>query len=506
MNRSATLNSLLTCFAALVVSVPLEAVGADDPARERGTALVRALEDFARSDQRVLVIKEGDYLIPSRPQAFHLHLHGLSTKKIVGKGARLLFSDPHRGGISIRGSEGITLEGLELDWKIKPYVIGAVRSIEDGVDVILRVAVRPDFANSVPHLRLAEFTWATVHRANGTRRLLPVRDVVWLKLESQASALDLVLRASGDAAMVARYVKPDDWLLIVARHSGTHAVQIENSHNINLTSLSIRSSPGMGVVALPGSSNIRIEGNVIQTARAANWISSNSDGIHLIGTGGVNVIRNNVLEGLQDDAIVVSQRGSWGVVRNQQIAFRSDSSTGISGASNLLLIPESGPPIRMATAFTKTPDGFFEIPAGPTPTHGMRVAVFPDEESSSVLIEDNQVSNVRGTGIRICRANVRVRRNKISLTVESAITAGPWLHSAWHPQMPATDVHISENTIRQPTLEPRVRDRRGQIEVACWPMTWCAGRDLNRNVQVTNNVFEGGTGYARENQFISGGR
>jgi len=473
--------------------------------RKHGSTLVSDLQAFAKSDRRVFKIDRGDYIIGVGSGAFHISLKGFKGKKIIGNGARLIFSDPRKGGMLISGSHDLTLEGLELDWLVKPYVIVNVEalSFESQGSATVRVAPLPGFADSVSNLQHAEFTWATAHNADGTRRLLPVRDVMWFKVTAPNSLAELVLKASGESAKTARHLRINDRLVILARHGGTHAIQIAESHDISLEGLVLRSSPAMGILALPGSSNITVERCVIQP-RNRDWISLNADGIHLIGTGGRNVVRNNVLEGLQDDAIVVSERGAWGTVEKTTIRFRDDGTIRLSKAAQLLVVPEVGPLDRVSSsAMTRAPDGSLTVSLNARLPQRMRVAVLPTpRQESSVVVEQNRIGNIRGSAVRVSRSDVTVRNNTVDLTIEQAITVGAWLLSVWHPQAPAQNVEVTGNRITQPTLDPRFRDRRGQIEIGCWPMTWCTGRTLNRGVRVADNEFIGGTGYARHSQFV----
>jgi hypothetical protein len=487
-----------------------EIAGGQDAAAVRGKALLRELESFSRDARLKFEIPAGDYLIPSGKEGFHIVLRGLTNKRIVGHGARLMFADPHKGGMLISRSDGLIVEGVEFDWHTRPYVVGQVKSITgDGPAHAIQLEVQASYKESIPHLHLAEEVWATVHDATGKRRLLASRDVIWLKSGSIAPTGNVTLQVLSQSRNLARALTTRDWLVVVVRHGGTHAILIDDSRSVKLSRLAIRSSPAMGIVAMPNSSGIVVEDCVLQGKGAFGWISTNSDGIHLMGIGGANAIRNNLIEGTQDDALVVSERGSWGKFVAGRIQFRPDATNRLAEARNFRIVTKNSEASFSGQVMTRQSDGLAEVPLGRQDLkieEGEPVAIFRDQDpDSSVLIEGNTIRSIRGTGIRICRGDVVAKKNVIDLTVNWAITAGPFLYTAWHPQKPAVDVQIIGNTIRQPTLAAEWRDLRGVVEVSCLPLTWCRNRQLNRRVRLEGNRFEG-TAYARQNVYFASGK
>lgn len=507
--RTFFVNLIISLFAVSVVFVSFSnlAWASEADMLQRGEAMVRQLQAFSKSDSIEFRIPAGDYLIPAQGKRFHLLLTGMKRKKIIASGVRFIFLDPHKGGILIDEASEFTLEGGELDWKIKPFVVGTVDEVRGaGEGSTILVTPRPEFQASVKALEQAPGTWATLHDKTGKRKLTPWRDVIWLKLASAGRSDQIALRVTAEGMQGARFVTTGDVLVTVARHPDAHAVLIHRSRDVGIDGVMIRSSPGMGIVSTPGSSNLRIENSSIKGNGAGNWISTDSDGIHLVGSEGITIIRNNVIESTQDDAIVVSERGNWAFKRGDSLEFKNEGATDFSGLEDFLVFPEGSliSPLNKPRITKNAEITRIDLQGKLSDLmDGSKVPIFPVRaKESSVLIEGNLVNNIRGIGIRVCRPGVIVRGNSVSLTVEQAIAAGPWLFPVWLPQMPAVDVRIEGNTISQPNLDAKIRDLRGTIEVGCRPLTWCAGRNPNGKVSIRDNKFEGGTGYARERIFV----
>lgn len=173
----------LKYWAEILLYFLLSAVAASATAsEERGKALLSDLETFSRSQQQVFVIPPGEYLIPDGKGPYHIVLSGLKGKRIVGTGARLVFANSHKGGIYIHGADTLTLEGVELDWRTKPYVVGKIVSttLSDS-NPRIEIEPLPDFLDSAAELSKAEINFATIHEPSGARKLLPTRAVFWMK-------------------------------------------------------------------------------------------------------------------------------------------------------------------------------------------------------------------------------------------------------------------------------------------------------------------------------------
>jgi len=477
---------------------------------ERGSALVRDLETFARSQQQVFVIPPGEYLIPDRKGPYHIVLSGLKNKKIVGAGARLIFSNSHKGGIYIHGTESLTLEGIELDWRIKPYVVGKMLSISlAGASPAIEVEPLPEFIESAAELSKAEINFATIHEASGTRKLLPTRAVFWMKPDFSPGDRTVKLALLPQSKAFARYLKVGDWIVVLARHPGTHALLIDQSRQLTIDGIKIRTSPSMGIVARPGNDDLTIRNSVLGPVSPGKWSSLNADGIHLIGIGGKTVITGNSLDDLQDDAIVLTDRGVWSTVREGLLEFHNDASTGNIG--------NDGNPVM---AYTEGGDGVIleggaqrlgaksQLALGSKAglfRNGARVPLFAVENSqSSALISRNKIRNIRGTAIRIARKNVVAAENEIELITWYPIGIGPYFVPEWHPEHPAYNVVVEKNVISQPVIPDAIRDLRGLVEIACWPIVDCGDRNLNREVTIRGTVFKGGLGYARQQIYSTG--
>lgn len=311
------------------------------------------------------------------------------------------------------------------------------------------------------------------------------------------------------SAGASRFLAVGDWIVVLARHPGTHAVLIDQSKQLTIDGIKIRTSPSMGIVARPGNEDLTIRNSVLGPAARGKWSSLNADGLHLIGIKGKTVITGNSLDDLQDDAIVVTDRGVWSAVREGFLEFHTDASTGNMGEGQnpLLAYTESGEGVVLDGGVQRV-GGKSQLTLGAKAglfKNGARIPLFAIENSqSSALITRNKIRNIRGTAIRIARKNVVASENEIELITWYPIGIGPYFVREWHPEHPAYDVLVEKNVISQPVVKDGIRELRGLIEIACWPIVDCGDRNLNREVQVRGNVFKGGLGYARQQIYTTG--
>ena len=93
---------------------------------------------------------------------------------------------------------------------------------------------------------------------------------------------------------------------ICVRHSayGPVSVLIKNSDDTSLENITVHSAGGMGIVVLPRSENLYLDGfNVVLPENTGRLMSCNCNGIHIKGLSGRLTMKNCDFSGLGDDAL-----------------------------------------------------------------------------------------------------------------------------------------------------------------------------------------------------------
>lgn len=220
-------------------------------------------------------------------------LEGQSGTTVLAHGATLLvdgFMEP----LSVRDCENVTVKGLTIDHKRKPYSMGVIESARrhsrakgTGTFIVRFKDEYPTNAN-IPMPRRMLYDpyasrcvhygeWSVTKREylGDNRWKFTFKDVYW-----ELKGLELYI-----------------WHTFHSRP----AILIENAKNTLLEDITIHSQPGMGVVA-HRSENIHIN-RMHVVPSAGSHMSTNTDAVHITSCKGLVRIENSVFDGQGDDSL-----------------------------------------------------------------------------------------------------------------------------------------------------------------------------------------------------------
>lgn len=451
------------------------------------------IRKFAESSCQELFIPPGIYFFkPHQASSEHVSLKNLIDKKIIAAGVTFVFTDLSKTGIKIVGCANLQVYGLTCLWKKNPYLIGRVKEYSKlknrAYIQILNQGYDLNYFKNVPIL------WASVYSEDMQRDYRFGRDVLGVKStgeDEHGFYINLLKR---------KLLPPfeNKKVLLIGKKKDVHCIKISDSKNIKIDTISLKNSPGMGIVSHPFVENISIENTQITHHGLLNN-TLNADGIHLINPIGKILIVNNVISGLQDDAIVISVRGLYAEKKDNGLnLINNNKRVGMENADDFLVLKKNGEIIKLDKP--QIDNNFILIDSSSELnsddiSSGEKVIVFPIKNlKTSVDIFNNSISNIRGIGIRINAEHVNVQNNIIANTSGPAVRMSLIAISRFHPQFIGSDVNIKENVFYQPSFSNIREDFGGIVETRCISDTFCSDK-LFHDINVTNNTFIGGTGF-----------
>jgi len=474
---------------------------------ERSPGAVDDSERFASAVARLrstgldtLLVPPGQYRLTAGETGAHWLLEDLNDVVVVGTGATLLLGSLDAPGIVIRDCDNVTVEGLTLDWDPLPWLAGRVMQVTERrtrVTLRLDTPLPPGYADG---FNRAKERWATAWTEGGERILESLDPIVIGDIEIDGShvTVELPRPLSGHSG-----VQEGKFLLLVGRNPQAHAFVVRQSTGVTIEGNSVWSAPGMAIVAQDRNVGTTIRGNQIRPPpESRRFISTNADGIHVIGPLGTTVIENNLVSSAQDDAIVVSQRGvrvrissdagSFTLTERRTVQMRpGDDVQGLLPSRGLVslgqlrqVVTEDGQPSRFTTSCIETD-------TCPEMRRGFEFPVFfVPQTPSSVEIRGNVIYNIRGRGIRINASHVRVERNIVMRTTGAQVMLGAILRDRWVPQAPAVDVELSYNSFVDRTLPGEAERRQATIDIENRPSSGSfGGMAATTDIAIRNNTF-----------------
>lgn len=463
-------------------------------------ALVKALRDLAQPGHETLHIPPGTYPIYTHGDAYHLAIRGLTGKHITGIGATLLFKET-KAGLLLENLHRVRIEGLTLNYAQLPQIQGTVLDREARE---IRVRIDPLFRSNTL-LADADRLWATLHDKDGTRNAQLGSRVLKVKSVTGGNRDDEVLvNLEAGARMAA--LQPGLRMVVVGRYRSAHAMTVRDTDDLQLAGLTVLSSPSMALLAQAGNRSLSLLNLRVKPDHARGaLVSTNADGLHVIEPLGQLTIAGCRLEGLQDDAIVVSRRGAVGQLsRDGSLLNLHEDMPWLDPSQpvSLTAIRHVQGPQTMSGMPELQPDGHglkirLDTPMAPRSDHES-VVVFARTEQAAVHIADNDIVNVRARGIRINYPGVVVQDNRISGTTGAALLAGPVLSGEqWQPQDTPDGLVVMDNRFESLQSGRAARLRDSLVEIAPFPLPE-RGRygKVMRNITLLRNRFV----YTRESR------
>lgn len=247
--------------------------GDDGPALRRAAAAAIA----AGAD---LVLEPGTYLCRPEQYCYAFELSGARALRVRADGATLLVGTPLGGGLALSDCEGVTVEGLEVDYDPEPWFLGEVTYSDPEH---LRFGVRHagglalshpgfEFASTAPHPH--QFGGALDPEHGGSRADLV--DAVFVE-EVSGTGPEWDLRSSGGGLGFVEGLRRGDLFAYVARGPG-HAVALQGGRDNRLSRITVRAASGCAFLVQASSAAVIEDCSVAR--REGRLISSCADGVH----------------------------------------------------------------------------------------------------------------------------------------------------------------------------------------------------------------------------------
>lgn len=226
---------------------------------------------------------------PDFPYLRVMDFEGQEGTRVIADGVTLLlngFFEP----VSLRNCKNVTLRGLTIDYKRKPYSHGTIERFEareEGGTLFVRFCqVMPDTFCS-PRCAL-------YHAGTGTMHYLPFGLGTKRRVEGELFAIQTDCR---DESVVG-----NELYVWHAFHSRP-AVCIQNAENITLKDVTVHAQPGMGIVGHL-SRDIMLD-SVSVVPSSGERMSTNTDATHFASCYGKLTLVDCTFEGHGDDAVNV---------------------------------------------------------------------------------------------------------------------------------------------------------------------------------------------------------
>lgn len=219
-----------------------------------------------------------------------------------GDRAELLFTDPRRGGIDIRGSRAVMLRGFVIDYASPSFTQGR----------IVEVDVAAASFRFLPHDGYPDFTDRVLFVGSGYGTL---RDVVDGSLKSgvrQTFMIDYASDPDADGAFLIT-VNPSDraWMshievgdgFVVGHRGDRHGIRLDRCERVTVRDVTLHAAPCAAILAHESSATLLERVTVARRPGSSRWISSNADAVHCQGGRQGPQIVGCRFEGMHDDGI-----------------------------------------------------------------------------------------------------------------------------------------------------------------------------------------------------------
>ena len=372
---------------------------------------------------------------------------GQNGTRVEGYGVTLMvdgFMEP----VSVRDCENVTVCGIRIDHKRKPYSRGIVREVSD-VDESGRRECLIEFDADCPigeatplFLRFLFFNTDTYENI-----YVDVKDYSYV-----------------DSHHV-RFIVENAWKM----HYGTEfytvhtyhsrpAILIENATNIVLEDVTIHSQPGMGVVG-NRSENITLH-RLSVVPSVGHHLSTNTDGTHFTSIKGLLRIENCVFEGQGDDFVNVHSYYHEIIEKESDTVCYMQEKTPDGTHAQSLDYPDVGDTLELTNRLTmQLVDSFKVTDCVPMADEWKCKVVLdhplPDDTTDLVLSDVTRLPRLEVVG---CTARTHFARSVLIKTRNVLVenchffdVIGPAIHIApeawWYEGVAPADVTIRGNRI-----------------------------------------------------------
>lgn len=419
------------------------------------------------------------------PYVRGLDFRGLSNITVEAAGA-VLRCDGWMEPLSLDECHGITVKGLTIDYKRKPYSVGKI--VETGPDFFDAVVDDIYPLNAKVPIPRMMFWDVKAHR------MFP--DPIYFPKKFELLAPQKI--------RIYSRVGPEFKGNLVCLTHGFHfrpAILIQQADNIRLEDVTIHSQPGMGIVG-HRASNVTLSGLRVVPA-PGSFVSTNTDATHFTSCSGLLRLVNCQFEGQGDDSTNIhnyyysirksKQPGNYDLVVNAPTGTHAQ----------VLDYPDVGDRLELVTISSLEVVKTYVVKARTNYPKEWRTQValdapLPAELDKYYLINSSRLPKVEITGcsmlshlargILIKSRNVLIERCLIRETTGTGIHVGA--ESDWLEGLPSANVTIRYNRIVRCGSGAGSQDQTSGIAVKIGaPVTNVPG--LHKHLLIEGNVIEG---------------
>ncbi len=447
----------------------------DFPASDDSAAFALAMDYLREHPYTTLVVDPGTYTLTSElaretqravmageygfnPQRTMFNPKFAYTRGICfagQKGTRLeaygvtLMVDGFMEPVSVRDCEDVTVCGLTIDHKRKPYSRAIITKIEsESEDGKNKVAIAEFDENSAFIEKTPRFLRSKYYDAVNEREIFPV-----LEDEDYLDSRHLRLYYTR-----AEKLKEGIEYYTVHTYHSRPAVLIENAKNITLEDVTINSQPGMGVVG-NRSENVTLR-RLSVVPSIGHHFSTNTDGTHFTSMKGLLRFENCFFDCQGDDFVNVHNYYHAIVKREGDCVCYMQEKTPDGTHAQSLDYPDVGDTLELTSRSTMALiDTFKVLECVPMPDEWMCKVVLdhplPSDTENLVLADVTRLPRVEVIGccatchharsILIKTRNVLIENNTFRNVHGSAIHIAP--EASWYEGVSPADVVIRGNRI-----------------------------------------------------------
>ncbi len=256
-----------------------------------------------------LVLEAGVYRIGSEgvaSGALSLTHAEQVTLRGAGPATRLVFTNPHSGGVYLHGCAGCTVRDLSIDWDPVPFTQGAVVAVsaEAGTfDLALAEGYPPLDAGPFAELRTGGGSWGLIFDPVERRLKAGVSDHLFLETWEPLEGTTWRLRARpAEASKLAR-MAPGDRFVVLARVGPGGAVGMVGCRECLVEGVTIHAAPGLAM-ALLACDAVTVRNCGIRYIEGEDrLLTTDGDGVHVQQNLRGPTIEGCLFEGMADDGV-----------------------------------------------------------------------------------------------------------------------------------------------------------------------------------------------------------
>jgi hypothetical protein len=419
------------------------------------------------------------------PYVRGLDFRGLANITVEAAGA-VLRCDGWMEPVSLDECRGITIKGLTIDYRRRPYSIGQVVEVSpDYFDAVFDEAYPLNARMPIPRMMFWDVK---------AHRMFP--DPIYFPKKFELTAPQKI--------RIYSRVSPEVRGNRVCLTHGFHfrpAILVQQADNIRLEDVTIHSQPGMGIVG-HRASNIALIGLRVVPA-PGSFVSTNTDATHFTSCSGLLRLVDCQFEGQGDDSTNIhnyyysirksKQSGSYDLVVNAPTGTHAQ----------VLDYPDVGDQLELVLRSSLEVVKTYLVKARTNFSREWRTQVrlnapLPQDLAKYYLINSSRLPRVEITGcsilshlargILIKSRNVRIERCLIRETTGTGIHVGA--ESDWLEGLPSANVVIRYNRIVRCGRGAGSQNHTSGIAVKIdAPKTEAAG--LHKHLLIEGNIIEG---------------